>query len=82
MIKTADSRVEFIGEDTEMCLDLANIIRALRFRFGQHFDEETAEMLIEQAVEDSKRTESEVIEDMKQFQKSASKGFTKAMLFK
>lgn len=82
MIKTNDSRVEFIGEDTEMCLDLANIIRALRFRFGQHFDEETAEMLITQAVEDSRRTESEVIEDMKQFQKSASKGFTKAMLFK
>lgn len=82
MIKTADSRVEFIGEDTEMCLDLANIIRALRFRFGQNFDEETAEMLIAQAVEDSKRTESEVIEDMKQFQKSASKGLTKAMLFK
>ncbi len=81
MIKTADSRVDFIGEDTEMCLDLANIIRALRFRFEQHFDEETAEMLIAQAVEDSKRTESEVIEDMKQFQKSASKGFTKAMLF-
>lgn len=82
MIKTADSRVDFIGEDTEMCLDLANIIRALRFRFEQHFDEETAEMLIAQAVEDSKRTESEVMEDMKQFQKSASKGFTKAMLFK
>lgn len=82
MIKTADSRVEFIGEDTEMCLDLANIIRALRFRFKQRFDEETAEMLIAQAVEDSKRTESEVIEDMKQFQKSASKGLTKAMLFK
>lgn len=81
MIKTADSRVDFIGEDTEMCLDLANIIRALRFRFEQHFDEETAEMLIAQAVEDSKRTESEVIEDMKQFQKSASKGLTKAMLF-
>ncbi len=81
MIKTADSRVEFIGEDTEMCLDLANIIRALRFRFEQHFDEETAEMLIAQVVEDSKRTESEVIEDMKQFQKSASRGLTKAMLF-
>ena len=69
-------------EDTEMCLDLANIIRALRFRFEQHFDEETAEMLIAQAVEDSKIPESEVIEDMKQFQKSASKGLTKAMLFK
>lgn len=82
MIKTADSRVEFIGEDTEMCLDLANIIRALRFRFGQHFDEETAEMLIAQAVEDSRRAESEVIEDMKQFQKSASRGLAKAMLFK
>ena len=81
MIKTADSRVEFIGEDTEMCLDLANIIRALRFRFEQHFDEETAEMLIAQAVEDSRRAESEVIEDMKQFQKSASRGLTKAMLF-
>lgn len=81
MIKTADSRVDFIGEDTEMCLDLANIIRALRFRFEQHFDEETAEMLIAQAVEDSRRTESEVIEDMKQFQKSASRGLTKAMLF-
>lgn len=67
MIKTADSRVDFIGEDTEMCLDLANIIRALRFRFEQHFDEETTEMLIAQAVEDSRRKESEVIEDMKQF---------------
>lgn len=81
MIIANDSRVDFIGKDTEMCLDLANIIRALRFRFEQHFGEETAEMLIAQAVEDSKRTESEVIEDMKQFQKSASKGFTKAMLF-
>lgn len=80
MIKTEDSRVEFIGEETEMCLDLANIIRALRFRFEQHFDEDTAEMLIEQAVDDSKRPESEVIEDMKQFQKSAIKGFTKSRL--
>ena len=81
MIIANDSRVDFIGKDTEMCLDLANIIRALRFRFEQHFDEETAEMLIAQAVEDSKRTESEVIEEMKQFQKSASRGLTKAMLF-
>ena len=81
MIKTADSKVDFIGKDTEMCLDLANIIRALRFRFEQHFDEETAEMLIAQAAEDSRRAESEVIEDMKQFQKSASRGLTKAMLF-
>lgn len=80
MITANDSRVDFIGKDTEMCLDLANIIRALRFRFGQHFDEETAEMLIEQAVEDSKRTEAEVIEDMKLFQKSAIKGFTKSRL--
>lgn len=54
MIIANDSKVDFIGEDTEMCLDLANIIRALRFRFEQHFDEETAEMLIAQAVEDSK----------------------------
>lgn len=82
MIIANDSKVDFIGEDTEMCLDLANIIRALRFRFEQHFDEETAEMLIAQAVEDFKIPESEVIEDMKQFQKSASKGLTKAMLFK
>lgn len=81
MIIANDSKVDFIGEDTEMCLDLANIIRALRFRFEQHFDEETAEMLIAQAVEDSRRTESEVIKDMKQFQKSASRGLTKAMLF-
>ena len=81
MIIANDSKVDFIGKDTEMCLDLANIIRTLRFRFEQHFDEETAEMLIAQAVEDSKRTESEVIEDMKQFQKSASRGLTKAMLF-
>lgn len=81
MIIANDSRVDFIGKDTEMCLDLANIIRSLRFRFEHHFDEETAEMLIAQAVEDSRRTESEVIEDMKQFQKSASRGLTKAMLF-
>ena len=81
MIISNDSRVDFIGKDTEMCLDLANIIRALRCRFEQHFDEETAEMLIAQAVEDSRRKESEVIEDMKQFQKSASRGLTKAMLF-
>lgn len=81
MIIANNSRVDFIGKDTEMCLDLANIIRELRFRFEQHFDDETAEMLIAQAVEDSKRTESEVIEDMKQFQKSASRGLTKAMLF-
>ena len=81
MIISNDSRVDFIGKDTEMCLDLANIIRALRFRFEQHFDEETAEMLIAPAVEDSRRKESEVIEDMKQFQKSASRGLTKAMLF-
>lgn len=80
MIKTEDSRVEFIGEDTEMCLDLASIIRALRFRFEQHFDEETAEMLIEQAVDDSKRPEATVINDMEQFQKSAIKGFTKSRL--
>ena len=81
MIIANDSKVDFIGKDTEMCLDLANIIRALRFRFEQHFVEETAEMLIAQAVEDSRRAESEVIEDMKQFQKSASRGLTKAMLF-
>lgn len=81
MIIANDSRVDFIGKDTEMCLDLANIIRALRFRFEQHFDEDTAEMLIAQAVEDSQRTESEVIEEMKQFQKSVSRGLTKAMLF-
>lgn len=81
MIIANDSRVDFIGKDTEMCLDLANIIRALRFRFAQNFDEETAEMLIAQAVEDSRMAESEVIEDMKQFQKSASRGLTKAMLF-
>lgn len=81
MIIANDSRVDFIGKDTEMCLDLANIIRTLRFRFEQHFDEETAEMLIAQAVEDSRRVESEVIEEMKQFQKSASRGLTKAMLF-
>ena len=81
MIIANDSKVDFIGKDTEMSLDHAKIIRTLRFRFEQHFDEETAEMLIAQAVEDSKRTESEVIEDMKQFQKSASKGLTKAILF-
>jgi hypothetical protein len=81
MIIANDSKVDFIGKDTEMCLDLANIIRTLRFRFEQHFDEETAEMLIAQAVEDSRRAESEVIEEMKQFQKSASRGLTKAMLF-
>lgn len=80
MIIANDSKVDFIGKDTEMCLDLANIIRAIRFRFEKHFDEETAEMLIA-PVEDSKRTESDVIEDMKQFQKSASRGLTKAMLF-
>jgi len=81
MIKTNKAIVELDGCDTDLCLDLAQIIRALRFRFEQHFDEETAEMLIAQAVEDSRRTESEVIEDMKQFQKSASRGLTKAMLF-
>lgn len=81
MIKTNKAIVELDGCDTDLCLDLAQIIRALRFRFEQHFDEKTAEMLIAQAVEDSRRTESEVIEDMKQFQKSASRGLTKAMLF-
>lgn len=81
MIKTNKAIVELDGCDTDLCLDLAQIIRALRFRFEQHFDEETAEMLIAQAVEDSRRKESEVIEDMKQFQKSASRGLTKAMLF-
>ena len=81
MIKTNKAIVELDGCDTDLCLDLAQIIRALRFRFEQHFDEKTAEMLIAQSVEDSRRTESEVIEDMKQFQKSASRGLTKAMLF-
>lgn len=80
MIKTNKAIVGLDGCDTDLCLDLAQIIRALRFRFEQHYDSETAEMLITQAVEDSKRPEHDVLEDMKQFQKATVKGFTKSRL--
>ena len=49
MITCKDSVVEMEGDDKELCLDAAQILRALYSRFSRNYGEDTAEILIKQA---------------------------------
>ena len=80
MITCKDSVVEMEGEDKELCLDAAQILRALYSRFSRNYGEDTAKMLIEQALTDSCVSEEQVKQDMDEFAKACIKWFTKSMI--
>ena len=80
MIVCKDSVVTMDGDDKELCLDAAQILRALYSHFTIHYDEETADMLLEQALTDSCVPEEEVKQDMDKFAKACIKWFTKSMI--
>lgn len=80
MITCKDSVVEMEGEDKELCLDAAQILRALHFCFLSKYGEETADMLMEQALIDSRMPEETVKQDMDEFAKACIKWFTKYMI--
>ena len=75
-----DSVVEMEGDDKELCLDAAQILRALHFFFLSKYGEETADMLMEQALIDSRMPEETVKENMDEFAKACIKRFTKSMI--
>lgn len=80
MIVCKDSVVELDGDDKELCLDAAQILRALYSHFTINYDEETADMLLEQALTDSCVPEEEVKQDMDEFAKACIKGFAKTLI--
>lgn len=80
MIFTENGGVELDGEDTDLCLDIMQIMRVVRERFSKHYGADTAEMVLVQCIEDSKRPEQDIIKEMDSFQKAAVKGFTKSRL--
>ena len=80
MITCKDSVVEMEGDDKELCLDAAQILRALHFCFLSKYGEETADMLMEQALIDSRMPEENVKENMDEFAKACIKWFTKSMI--
>ena len=80
MITCKDSVVEMEGDDKELCLDAAQILRALYSRFSRNYGEDTAEILIKQALTDSRVPEEQVKQDMDEFAKACIKWFTKSMI--
>ena len=80
MITCKDSVVEMEGDDKELCLDAAQILRALHFLFLSKYGEETADMLMEQALIDSRMPEETVKENMDEFAKACIKGFAKTLI--
>ena len=80
MITCKDSVVEMEGDDKELCLDAAQILRVLNFRFSRNYGEDTAKMLIEQALTDSRVPEEQVKQDMDEFAKACIKGFSKTLI--
>ena len=70
MITCKDSVVEMEGDDKELCLDAAQILRALHFCFLSKYGEETADMLMEQALIDSRMPEETVRQHSEQLAKS------------
>ena len=80
MITCKDSVVEMEGDDKELCLDAAQILRALHFLFLSKYGEETADMLMEQALIDSRMPEETVKQDMDEFAKACIKGFAKTLI--
>ena len=80
MITCKDSVVEMKGDDKELCLDAAQILRALHFLFLSKYGEETADMLMEQALIDSRMPEETVKQDMDEFAKACIKGFAKTLI--
>ena len=80
MITCKDSVVEMEGDDKELCLDAAQILRALYSRFSRNYGEDTAKMLIEQVLADSRVPEEQVKQDMDEFAKACIKWFTKSMI--
>ena len=80
MITCKDSVVEMEGDDKELCLDAAQILRALHFLFLSKYGEETADMLMEQALIDSHMPEETVKENMDEFAKACIKGFAKTLI--
>lgn len=80
MITCKDSVVEMEGNDKELCLDAAQILRALHFLFLSKYGEETADMLMEQALIDSRMPEEIVKENMDEFAKACIKGFAKTLI--
>ena len=80
MITCKDSVVEMEGEDKELCLDAAQILRALYSRFSRNYGEDTAEILIKQALTDSRVPEEQVKQYMDEFAKACIKGFAKTLI--
>ena len=80
MITCKDSVVEMEGDDKELCIDAAQILRALYSRFSRNYGEDTAKMLIEQALMDSHVPEEQVKHDMDEFAKACIKGFAKTLI--
>ena len=80
MITCKDSVVEVDGDDKELCLDIAQILRALHSRFLTNYGEDTSKMLIEQALTDSRVPEEQVKQDMDEFAKACIKGFAKTLI--
>lgn len=80
MITCKDSVVEVDGDDKELCLDIAQILRALHYRFSAKYGDDTAEILIKQAVIDSNMLEEQVKKDMDEFAKACIKGFAKTLI--
>ena len=80
MITCKDSVVEMEGDDKDLCLDAAQILRVLNFRFSRNYGEDTAKMLIEQALTDSRVPEEQVKQDMDEFAKACIKGFAKTLI--
>ena len=80
MITCKDSVVEVDGDDKELCLDIAQVLRALYSRFSRNYGEDTSKMLIEQALTDSRVPEEQVKQDMDEFAKACIKGFAKTLI--